>query len=356
MSPPIPPVVERRDRSRDRPSLGRARLEDVAIAAGVSMATASRALNQPELVAEATRQKVTEAAARLGYFRDLAAGNLASDRTGQVAVVVPSFGTAAFMGTIQGISDTLMPHGMQILLADTNLSGDNEAKLVASLLGRRADAMIFTDTVQSEAARAMLRTARIPLVETWTLAREPIDMNVGFDNRAAARAAVEHLVGVGCRAVGMMCGRLQSNQRGRDRRQGFLDAVQANGMDEHLFVELPYPFRWRDCEEALATLMDRDGGLDGVFCSGDTFAAGALFGAQRRGWAVPGRLALIGLGDLELNEQTVPSLSSAVVPGYRMGQVAAEMVVRRLAGEDARASVVDVGFKIVGRDSTARGA
>jgi len=297
------------------------------------MATASRALNQPELVAEATRQKVTEAAARLGYFRDLAAGNLASDRTGQVAVVVPSFGTAAFMGT-----------------------GDNEAKLVASLLGRRADAMIFTDTVQSEAARAMLRTARIPLVETWTLAREPIDMNVGFDNRAAARAAVEHLVGVGCRAVGMMCGRLQSNQRGRDRRQGFLDAVQANGMDEHLFVELPYPFRWRDCEEALATLMDRDGGLDGVFCSGDTFAAGALFGAQRRGWAVPGRLALIGLGDLELNEQTVPSLSSAVVPGYRMGQVAAEMVVRRLAGEDARASVVDVGFKIVGRDSTARGA
>ena len=120
-----------------------------------------------------------------------------------------------------------------------------------------------------------------------------------------------------------------------------------------LFVELPYPVRWEDCETALATLIARDATLDGVFCSGDTFAAGALFGAQRNGWSVPGRIALIGLGDLELNERTVPSLSSAVVPGYRMGQVAADMVLRRLAGLPVDQPVVDVGFTLVARDSTA---
>ena len=340
---------------RDRPRSGRARLEDVAAAAGVSMATASRALRQPERVADATRQRVDAAVERLGYIRDVAAGNLASQRTGEVAVVVPSFGTTAFMSTIQGISQTLLPRGFQILLADTNLSGDSEAKLVASLLGRRADAVIFTDAVHSPAARAMLAAARVPVVETWTLSREPIDMNVGFDNRAAGRAATDHLIAAGRRRVGMICGSLQNNQRGADRRQGFLDAVHAAGLDDGLFVELPYPFRWQDAEFALAELVRLQPGLDGVFCSGDTFAAGALFGAQRRGWAVPGRIALIGLGDLELNECTVPSLSTAAVPGYRMGQIAAEMVMRRLEGQDVSPSVVDVGFNIVGRDSTVAG-
>lgn len=348
MRSPAIPSSER----RDRPSRGRARLEDVAHAAGVSLATASRAISQPDLVADITRNKVAAAVERLGYIRDLAAGNLASERTGQVAVVVPSFGTTAFMGTIQGISDTLTTHGMQLLLADTNLSGDNEAKLVASLLGRRADAMIFTDAVQSEAARAMLTAARIPLVETWTLARNPIDMNVGFDNRAAARAATEHLFDIGRHRVGMICGPLQSNQRGRDRRDGFLEAARAHGDDGRLFVELPHPFRWRDCEAAMAWLIEQEPALDAVFCSGDTFAAGALFGAQRNSWDVPGRIALIGLGDLELNERTVPSLSSAVVPGYRIGQVAAEMVIRRLAGCPVEERVVDLGFEIARRDST----
>jgi LacI family gluconate utilization system Gnt-I transcriptional repressor len=343
-----PPPSER----RNWPSLGRARLADVAAKAGVSMATASRALNQPDLVTEATRQKVASAVEQLGYIRDLAAGNLASERTGQVAVVVPSFNTTAFMGTIQGVSDTLAPHGLQVVLGDTNLSGDNEAKLVASLLGRRADAMIFTDIVQSPAARAMLTTARIPLVETWSLTREPIDMNVGFDNCAAAFAATEHLIGIGRRRIGMICGRLQSNQRGRDRRQGFLNAAHLHELDASLFVELPYPFRWRDSEAALATLVDREPELDGLFCSGDTFAAAALFGAQRRGWMVPSRIAIIGLGDLEMNERTVPSLSSVAVPGYQIGKMAAEMVIRRLAGEDVVPHTVDVGFEISRRDST----
>jgi LacI family gluconate utilization system Gnt-I transcriptional repressor len=220
------------------------------------------------------------------------------------------------------------------------------------LLGRRADAMIFTDIVQSPAARAMLTTARIPLVETWSLTREPIDMNVGFDNCAAAFAATEHLIGIGRRRIGMICGRLQSNQRGRDRRQGFLNAAHLHELDASLFVELPYPFRWRDSEAALATLVDREPELDGLFCSGDTFAAAALFGAQRRGWMVPSRIAIIGLGDLEMNERTVPSLSSVAVPGYQIGKMAAEMVIRRLAGEDVVPHTVDVGFEISRRDST----
>ena len=79
---------------------------------------------------------------------------------------------------------------------------------------------------------------------------------------------------------------------------------------------------------------------------------GALFAAQRRGWHVPGRLAIAGLGDLELADQAVPAISGARIPGYRMGQLAAQLVLRRLAGETVAPRIIDVGFTLAERAST----
>ncbi len=338
---------------RPRPASGRPRLEELAAAAGVSPATVSRALRQPALVAPATRAAVQAVAARLGYIPDLVAGSLASVRTGQVAIVVPSLATPAFMGTIRGISDTLLTAGLHCVLGDRNLSGDNETALLTSLLGRRADAVILADIVDAPASRALLQRCGVPVVETWTLTRRPVDMNVGFDNRAAARAATAHLVATGRRRIGMICGPLSGNARGRRRRSGFLDAVRAAGLADDLFVELPFPTSLADVDAALASLMARAADLDAVFCSGDTFAVGALFAAQRRGWHVPGRLAIAGLGDLELADQAVPAISGARIPGYRMGQLAAQLVLRRLAGEAVATRSIDVGFTLAERASTA---
>jgi LacI family gluconate utilization system Gnt-I transcriptional repressor len=193
----------------------------------------------------------------------------------------------------------------------------------------------------------------VPVVETWTLAAKPIDMNVGFDNRAAARDATRHLIETGRRSIGMICGPLQMNQRGRDRRLGFLEAVRRAGLRESGFVELKFPVRWNDVALALEYLVESAPTLDGVFCSGDTFAASALFAAQRKGWPVPERIAIIGLGDVEITRQVSPSLSTAEVPSYLMGKIAAEMITRRLSMEIVEPTVVDVGYKIVARESTA---
>src|SRR5690348_16166897 len=93
---------------RTRPNRGRVRLDDVAAAAGVSPVTVSRTLRHPNLVNERTRSAVQEAIERLGYIPDLIAGSLASERTGQIAIVVPSFNTPAFMGMIRGASEYLL--------------------------------------------------------------------------------------------------------------------------------------------------------------------------------------------------------------------------------------------------------
>ncbi len=297
---------------RARPTLGRARLEDVAAEAGVALATASRALRQPEMVAKDTRDRIERAVAKLGYIRDESAGNLASQQTRQVSVILPSFGTAAFNSTIQGVSDYLLPQyllpqGFQLTISDMQFSGENETKLIASALGRRADAIILMDTMQPEEARDLLFAAKVPVVETWTLASEPIDMNVGFDNRAAAALATR-LLDTGRRRLAMIVGPQTRNQRGRDRLADFLDTVRAAGLDDKLLVELPAPYHWKDAELALVKLMEMDPHIDGVFCSADSFAAGALFGAQRNGWLVPEQLALIGLGDANLTPSRAVSI------------------------------------------------
>ncbi len=341
---------------RQRPRLGRATLSDVAREAGVAPVTASRALRQPALVAAKTRAAVQVAVKRLGYIPDLIAGSLASRISGQVAIVVPSLATPAFMGTVRGAFDTLRAHGYQAVLGDANLSAETETALLTSLLGRRVDALILADVAQSGAARDLLRCSGVPVVETWMLTSRPVDMNVGFSNRAAAREVTHHLIATGRRRIGMICGSLAGNRRARQRQVGYLDAMRAAGLAADLFSELPFPTRLVDVGAALATLVERSPDLDAVFCSGDTFAVGALLEAQRRGWAVPHRIAIAGLGDLDLAEHTVPAITGARVPGCRMGELAAEMIVARLSGREPAGKIVDVGFEIVVRGSSVEGA
>lgn len=331
---------------------GRVTLQDVADVAGVSLVTASRAFRQPDLVAWATREAIQAAVQRLGYIPDLVAGSLAARASHQVAIIVPSLATPAFMSTIRGATQALQAHGYQAMLGDANLSRETEAALIATFLGRRVDAIILADVAQSQEAQDLLRRSGLPVVETWTLGAAPIDMNVGFDNCAAAREMTRHLIATGRRHVGMICGPLRQNLRGRQRRLGYFEAIGEAGLATDLFIELPYPIRFGDAGEALAELSARRPQLDAVFCSGDSFAVDALLAAQRRGWAVPERLAVAGLGDLDLAAHLVPALTSAVVPGERMGRLAGEMIAARLAGREVARKIVDVGFEIVIRGST----
>ena len=343
------------------PSLSRARrdrvrLDDVAAFAGVSPITVSRTLRHPDLVAQATREAVQKAMLELGYIPDLVAGSLASRRSGEIAVVIPSLNSLAFMGTVRGISEYLFSENYNFVLGDSNLSGDDEAKLLASLLGRRADAVILADVVYSAAGRAMLRQSGVPVVETWTLTDAPLDMNVGFDNRAAAAAATNHLIEIGRRHIGMLCGPLSTNARGRQRRNGFRDAVTNAGRSADAFVELPMPIRLADIGPALVRLKQIEPALDAIFCSGDRFAIGALFEARRQGWRIPDDLAVVGLGDTELADRIVPTLTSVRVDGYRMGRMAAEMAMRRIRGDVVAESICDIGFRLRIGESSVAGA
>lgn len=343
--------MDDQNQAPDLASAGRPTLADVARLARVAPITVSRTLRRPDLVAESTRTRIEAAIQALGYIPDLVAGSLASRRTGLIAAVLPSVTNPAFATTIQGIFDGLLPRGFQVVLGDNGGSAEGEEAIVTAFLGRRVDGLILTGVQHGERTCALLARAGLPVAEIWNLSSAPIDLNVGFDNHGAAAAMTTALVAAGRRRIGMICGPQRFNERSSDRRRGFQDAMAAAGLAGDLVVELPYPGTSDAAAAAMAELVERRPDLDAVFCGADRFAAAALFECQRRGWPVPGRIALAGLGDLELAGHLVPALTTARVPGHRMGSLAGTLLADRLLGTPTGAQIRDVGFEIIRRGS-----
>ena len=331
-----------------RPLHAPARMEDVARAAGVSLVTVSRALNTPERLAPATLAAVRAAIERLRYVPNLTAGSLASSRSRIVAAIVPTISNSIFSDTIDGLAQALAQHGYQLLLGQTQYRLKEEAKLLDAFLGRRVDGLVLTGVRHARGIRARLERAGIPVVETWDLTPRPIDMVVGFSNRAAGHAAARYLTGKGYRPLAFIGGH---DDRSTARLQGFREGAQEFGARKVSAALMPSPSSLADGSEALAGLLRSARPPRAVFCTNDMLAAGALFECQRQRVPVPDRMAVMGFADLPIAAGIEPSLTSVQVRSTEMGQRAGELLLRRLRGQPEPDRVVDLGFAVVERAS-----
>ncbi len=323
-------------------------MEDVAQLAGVSMMTVSRAIREPAKVAPATRARVTAAIAKLGYVPNLTAGSLASQRSGIIAAIVPTIDNSIFAETMRGLTDTLAAAGYQLLLGQTAYDANAEDALVAAFLGRRVDGMVITGVEHSAVTRRRLLKAGIPVVETWDLTPNPIDMVVGFSNRDAGRAIARYLLDQGYLRLGFAGG---GDDRTRSRLAGFEAAIRRVKGASLTRAMLPAGTSFRGGREALAQLLAQERGLQAVFCSNDAIAVGALMECRRRGIEVPRDLAIAGFADLDIAAEVEPALTSVQVRSRTIGEQAANMLLARLRGEPLEATVRDLGFTVVPRES-----
>ncbi|MBN8998060.1 MAG: substrate-binding domain-containing protein, partial [Rhizobiales bacterium] len=181
--------------------------------------------------------------------------------------------------------------------------------------------------------------------------REPIDMAVGVSNFDTAYAMTAHLVARGYRRIGFVSTPVHGNDRLQQRRIGYRQALLDRGHAYAASLEIEVPITPQGGAEALAALAERDAALDVIFCSSDTLAIGAVQECHRRGWAIPGRLAIAGYGDMDLAAQLYPRLTTVRVPRYEMGRRAVEQLLRRLRGEAGLERIVEIGFEIVDRES-----
>jgi LacI family transcriptional regulator len=326
----------------------RPRLTDIAAAAGVSLATASRALSQPSIVSAATRERVRAAVARLGGAAPGAAARAAGDAG--IAAVVPTLDNAIFSRCLQAMQATLAEAGRHLLVASSDFHPDTEAAVIRGLLARGVDGLILVGAQRPADSRALLEGAGVPVVLTWC-GDARFDAVV-VDNRAAGRLAAEHLLGLGHERLGVVCGATRFNDRQRERLAGVRDALAARGLT------LP---DWRVSEQDF-TLAGGRGGCSAllslaepptaIVCGIDQLAVGCLIEAQSRGLAVPGDLSVVGIDNLEMAAHLSPPLTTVHIPTALIGAAAARRVLERLAGTNAP-RVTELPTELVIRRSTA---
>jgi LacI family gluconate utilization system Gnt-I transcriptional repressor len=326
-------------------------MNEVAEAAGVSMMTVSNTFKHPERVQPQTRELIEKAAKRLGYVPNLIAGHLASGRSRTVAAIVPSIQNANFARQIQGLGDTLAAGGYELLLAIAD-TPEREAAVVRNVLGRRPDGLVLTGSEHEPGLPKLIATSRVPAVETWGLGAPPIDMAVGFKVHDAAYEITALLIERGYRKIGFAGHDIPVSLRFSERERGFRSALRDRGLDDRLIVHAPISTGFSGGGVALNLLLEREPGLQALLGVTDVVAVGALFECQRRGWAVPGRMAVAGYGDFEIAKEVPPGLTTVRTRGWEVGEAAARMLLQKIETGRAPAKSRDVGYEVIERGST----
>jgi LacI family transcriptional regulator, gluconate utilization system Gnt-I transcriptional repressor len=228
---------------------------------------------------------------------------------------------------------------------------DEEEKAIATLLGQHPEALILAGIDQTAQSRRQLERAGVPVVQTMELTDDPIDLNIGFSQTEAAKAATRLLIGMGHRRIGHIAARLDT--RTCRRMAGYADAMDEAGLETSC-ATTARPSTVRLGGELFSELLARVPGLEAMFCCNDDVALGMLFECHRRGIRVPGDISIVGYNDLEFCASTFPTLTSVATPRYDMGRRASEIILEIIRGSGNRPSQrrIDLGFTINQREST----
>ncbi|MBA85932.1 LacI family DNA-binding transcriptional regulator [Thalassobius sp. S69A] len=305
-------------------------LRDVSEASGVSEMTVSRVLRNRSDVSAATREKVLKAAKQLGYVPNKIAGALASQRVNLVAVIIPSLSNMVFPEVMAGISRTLEDTGLQPVVGVTDYSPEKEEKVLYEMLSWRPSGVIIAGLEHSDAARAMLRAAGIPVVEIMDVDGEPVDTCVGISHRRAGRQMAEAILQAGYKRIGFLGTKMPLDHRARKRFEGFTQALARGGVevtDQEFYSGGSALAKGR---EMTAAMLERTPDLDFLYYSNDMIGAGGLLYLIEKGYDVPGRIGLAGFNGVELLQGLPKQLATMDACRSEIGRKAAKVILNRI--------------------------
>lgn len=328
-------------------------LSDVAQAAGVSAITVSRALREPEKVSPALRETILRVVEQMGYVPDMAARALASKDSGLIGVLTPGLTSYAFIAVMRGIEDRVRSTDLRIQYANPGDGREDDARKLRFFYSQNPAGIIHVGLQHDPALDELLRRAPCPVVEIMDVSHTPAEMAVGIDHRQAAEAATRHLLEQGYRRIAMLGARWDT--RAQRRLDGFKAVLEAEGLfDPDLVLSIDSYTSVGLGAHLLDRLLTAFPQADAAFCHSDDLALGALFECQRRGRRVPTEFGICGFNDFDYAGVAYPSLTSVRLPRYEIGYRAADLLIRATGDGRQPATVIDLGFQLIPRQSTAR--
>jgi DNA-binding LacI/PurR family transcriptional regulator len=336
---------------------GAVTLSDVAAAARVSRATASRVLAGDVRVGHDYRSAVLAAARRLGYVPNRAARSLRTRRSGSIGVVLaePSavvFGNPFFGQLLSGIAQQLNERDLQLVLFIPQSETD-EQRLQSYLAGGHVDGVLLTFYQDRDPLYERLAEGGIPVVVNARPLQASSASYVDADNEGGAALAVEHLFQQGCRVIATIAGPPRTSA-GAERLAGYRKGLERAGLpaDESLIRVGDFTTH-SGREQTTALLADRPD-VDGLFVAGELMAYGALSALHRMGRRIPEDVAVVSFDDLPEAAATDPPLTSVHQPVEQMGREMTRLLLAQLDEGDNIPRQVILGTHLVVRESSRR--
>ncbi|WP_420585658.1 LacI family DNA-binding transcriptional regulator [Ruegeria sp.] len=326
----------------------RANLRDVANAAGVSVATVSRVLNEPAVVKKDTLEKVQAAIADLKFVPSAAARAINSGRTRFVGALVPTLDNAIFARFLAALERRLSDHKLSLVVATTEANLDIEAEKAKSLLDIGAEGLIITGATHSPAFHELIERTMLPTIITSFFDPDNPLPTIGYNNAAAAQLALKHLADLGHRDIAVVHGPVHDNDRTRERLAG-LKAFPYDGRLSTFETEISHQ-GGADVAKRLGDLSTKP---DAILCLSDVVALGVLLGLQAQKIAVPDQISMVGVDDLPTSSVSVPPLTSVHLPVSEMGDRAADALAHWITAHKAP-EPEELATHLVARKSTKR--
>ncbi|WOS39438.1 LacI family DNA-binding transcriptional regulator [Xanthomonas rydalmerensis] len=300
---------------------------DIAKHVGVTAGTVSRALSRPEKVLPATRARIEQAAAALGYVPNTVARTLKTQRSGKLLVTVPDIANPFFAQILQGAEDAAQAVGYAVLLGDTQHQPDREERYAQMLPRNEADGLIVLGHRLPPTAREIVKQqgGAAPVVNGCEFDPALGIPSVHIDNAAAARAVMEHLYGLGHARIAVVGGPPDN-----PLHQQRLEGVQASGKAHRRLRSLtvvPGDFSVESGHAAAMVLLGRTPAPTAIFCFSDQMALGALAACRDLGIRVPDDLSIVGFDDLASSSYLTPPLTTIRQPMREIGVRAVNLLL-----------------------------
>ncbi len=315
--------VNREDRPRT------VTMQDIAHVAGVSQSTVSRVLNDTITsvpIAALTRQRVLEAAERLGYRPNPLARGLRGAKTMLLGVIVREISDAFFTTAVEAVSLAARDRSYNVVLGSAHSQADEAIALRAVLETRHCDGIVLLGDVRDQ-PRLLddLAASHVPVVAMWQGTALAGVATINIDNRGGIASAIDHLAELGHRRFGFIGGWPHGDIR--ERRAAFIEHLTALGMpplDEHVHAGLNNPGSGADAFRNLIGMADAP---TAIVTATDHMAIGALHAAHALGVSVPGQVSIVGFDDIPHTRYTAPPLTTVHQPIGDMAELAVSLVV-----------------------------
>lgn len=325
-------------------------LGDVAARAGVSISTASKALNDRGDVSASTRARVQAIAQELAFTPNAMARGLLAGRTGTVGLLTSDLEGRFMLPILMGAEDAFGAGRINVFLCDARGDAIREQHHLRELLSRRVDGIIVVGR-QTDPRPSLGQEIPVPVVYAYAPSDDPRDLSLTPDNYAGGRLAIEHLLACGRRRIAHISGD-PAYAAAQDRLAGARAALAEAGLElvgEPMFSE--WTEHWG--RDAAAMLLQRHPAIDAVFCGSDQIARGVLDSARDLGRTVPDDLAVIGYDNWEvLATNARPELTSIDANLQQLGRQAALRVFDAIDGIDIAEGAHHLPVRLVIRGST----